>query len=121
MARYENADCVTLMAGEAIGIAKFVAVSAANTVTMADSATAAVIGVSAEGVASGESLPVALGGVVMIQLGATLSAGDEVECSTDGVAVAASGAGDFSCGTLLEGGDSGEIVPMVLNIQRLHA
>lgn len=119
MARSDNAQAVSLTAGEAISIFRFVGVSAANTVTMTDNAAADVIGVSGEAVASGDVLPVnsSQGSIVLIELGATLAAGAEVSSGTDGVAAAASTvAGEFTCGTLLEGGDAGDVVSMVLNI-----
>jgi len=122
MARYENCSAISLGAGEAISIARFVDVSAANTVTMGDAATDNIIGVSAEAVASGDTVAVAVGsGVVLIELGGTLAAGAIVECGTNGVAVASAGAGDIIGGVLLEGGDAGDLVPMVLNIQRRFA
>jgi len=123
MARYENTKAISLEAGEAISIGRFVDVSAANTVTMGDAGTDNIIGVSAEAVATvGDSVPVCVGsGVVLIELGGTLAAGAIVECGTNGVAVASAGAGDIIGGVLLEGGDSGDLVPMVLNIQRRFA
>lgn len=122
MARYENTKAISLDAGEAISIGRFVDVSAANTITMGDAGTDNIIGVSAEAVASGDTCPVAVGsGVVLIELGGTLAAGAIVECGTNGVAVASAGAGDIIGGVLLEGGASGDLVPMVLNIQRRFA
>jgi len=65
--------------------------------------------------AEGRAASVATEGVVEIELGATLAAGAEVMSSAAAVAVAVT-ATSRSHGTLLEGGDSGDIVPMLLHL-----
>lgn len=60
------------------------------------------------------------GGIAMIKLGATLSAGAEVATAADGRAVAVgSSAGDRAWGTLLEGGAANEIVAMQFGLKNV--
>ena len=80
MARYEAIQTITLISGEAITMARFVDISAANTVTMCDAAADIVVGIAAETITAAEfaeasGLPVAISGVGYIELGATLAAG----------------------------------------------
>ena len=82
--------------------------------------TTGVIGVVAETVATGLSVPVMTkhGAVVDIELGATLAADDFVMPDTGGVAVALAGVDAIGAGQLVRGGDSGDIVPMVFFVIR---
>lgn len=119
MASSDNASAISLIAGEAITIFRFIEVVDGVTVaTMCDNPADRVLGVSGESVGSGDVLPVVMtqGAIVMIELGATLGAGDAVSSGTNGVAAAATTTvNEFTAGQLLEGGGSGDIVRMILN------
>ncbi len=57
--------------------------------------------------------PISAGGISLIRLGATLSAGDLIGTGTDGRAVADAST-NYNLGILMEGGDADDIVPVLL-------
>ena len=125
MAFEEASVNISVVANEQITIYRFVdvvEVSSAAQLTMADDPADRVIGVSQESTdttvtANLQVVPVAVSGVAMIELGGTLAAGVNVSAGTDGVAVAGvTTAADYQVGPLLQGGDSGDIVAILLNI-----
>ncbi len=110
------------VAGETMAIYRFVAPQSDQTWDMADAATELISGISAMAVASGVEFPIAAfdGKIGMIELGATIAAGVMVSSGTNGVAAAASTTtNQIVVGPLLIGGDSGEIVPIVMNMRTI--
>lgn len=118
MARYENTSAVSLIAGEALPIARCVYVSGANEASLTTGAGDRPAGVTAEAVAIGDVCPVSSkqGSIVLIELAATLAAGVRVSADATGAAVAATTTVDqFTMGTLVSGGDAGDIVDMIFD------
>lgn len=110
------------VAGEAMSVYRFVDPQSDQTWDMGDDATSLIGGISAEAVASGENFGIAVfdGSIGLIELGATIAAGVMVSCGTDGVAAAASTTtNQLVVGPLLEGGDSGEIVEIQMNLRTI--
>lgn len=108
---------ISRVAGEAMSIFRFVVPTSDQTWDMGDAATALIGGISAEGVASGVEFSIAIfnGAIGKIELGATIAAGVMVSCGTNGVAAAASTTtNQIVVGPLLVGGDSGEIVDILM-------
>ena len=107
---------ITLTAGADLSASQylFVEVSAADTVTVADTAGEAVVGVLTNAPASGETASVALSGVCKLTAGAAVSAGAKVATDADGKAVAAT-AGAVIHGIALEAaGADGDIIAVAL-------
>ncbi|MAD98904.1 MAG: hypothetical protein CMB99_16380 [Flavobacteriaceae bacterium] len=79
-----------------------------------DSTGAPILGVAAHGcTADGDAFTVDIGGPgVMVELGATLSAGAYINAGAAGKAVAAE-EGEYYAGYLLEGGQDGDLVQYV--------
>lgn len=105
------------VAGEAITVYRFVDPQSDQTWDLGDAATDLIAGIAAESVASGVEFPIAIfnGAVGKIELGATIAAGVMVSCGTNGVAAAASTTtNQIVVGPLLVGGDSGEIVDILM-------
>jgi hypothetical protein len=122
MARYEDARTISMIAGEALTMARFVNVQTDETVDMADVAGDIPLGICAETVVVGDVAPIAYSGVGYIELGATVAAGAMVSAGTDGVGVAASVITDeHMVGPLLQGGDDGDIVAIMINIRSVDA
>lgn len=118
MARYESTSAVSLIAGEALPLGRIVYLSGANQVSLTTGAAVRPVGVTAEAVASGDVCPVSSkqGSMVIVELGATLAAGARVSANASGQAVAATSTVDeFTVGTLVEGGASGNLVSMILD------
>lgn len=116
----ESVVQITRIAGEAMSNHRFVNVQSDETVDMADAPADIAIGVSQEAVASGIAFPVAISGVGMVELGATINAGLMVSAGTDGVAAAASTTtNEIVCGPLLQGGVDGDIVPILLSFRTI--
>lgn len=125
MAFEEASANISIVANEQITIYRFVdivEVSSAAQLTMTDDPADRIIGISQESTdttvtANLQVVPVAFSGVAMIELGGTLAAGVNVSSGTNGVAVTGvTTAADYQVGPLLQGGVSGDIVPILLNI-----
>jgi hypothetical protein len=125
MAFEEASVNISMVANAQITIYRFVdiiEVSSASQIDMTDDPAERVIGISQESTdttvtANLQVVPVAISGVAMIELGATLAAGVNVSSGANGVAVAGvTTAADYQIGPLLQGGDSGDIVAILLNI-----
>ena len=125
MAFEEASVNISVVANEQITVFRFVdvvEVSSASQITMADDPADRVIGIAQEATdtavtANLQVVPVAIGGVSMIELGATLAAGVNVSAGADGVAAAASTtAADYQIGPLLQGGVSGDIVAILMRV-----
>lgn len=116
MAYNESCRAVTAIAGDS-GVSKyhFVVIASDGQADHAGTAQVPVDGVCGMDAAAGETFPmnVADGGIVKIELAATLAAGALVATNNAGEAIAhGSTAGDVCCGKLLEGGDDGDVVSM---------
>ena len=111
----QAAKTISGVAGTAVTVYRFVQRATDDGQYDHAGAQGRVDGVSFETVAAGDELPLAIpnGAIVEIELGATLARNAKVASAADGRAIAAvSGAGNFSAGLLLEGGDAGDVVPM---------
>ena len=97
-------------------IHKFMKINTSGQVLLQDSASGACIGVlkSVDGDATGKVVPVAVGGVTRVLASATIAVGALVSSTTAGLAVTASGA-VYPQGICLVGGDSGDIIEVLLN------
>lgn len=69
-------------------------------------------------IATGDDVHIATAGVVQVKLGANLAAGANVTANASGVAVAPT-SGDYVWGQLMEGGSSGDYVPMMINVFKI--
>lgn len=94
------------IAGEAITRRRFVKPTGDTVFAMSD-AGEVTIGVSMNDPAANEVLEIA-DGIVMVEAGAQLAAGAEVEAGTNGVAVALSSG--IKAGTVITGGAIGELI-----------
>lgn len=122
MAFEESSVNISRIAGENLTIFRFVNVQSDETIDMTDAPADIILGINQETVDSGVVAPVAISGVAMIELGATLAAGVMVSSGTDGVAAAASTTTDeIIVGPLLQGGVSGDIVAININIRSVDA
>lgn len=72
-----------------------------------------VIGAIIEAAAVDLPVTVQFGGIAKVILGATVASGARVASDADGKAITATSA-EFEFGTCLEGGDSGDIVPVAI-------
>ena len=119
----ESTVNISLISGEVVSIFRFGDVDANGAVNMADAVTDDAIGIIAETITvSGTVVPVTISGVGMIELGATIAAGARVSSGADGVAIAASAANNaITCGPLLQGGDAGDVVPILINFHQVSA
>lgn len=77
------------------------------------SAGARVDGAIANNPAADRAVEFTIGGVEMVELGGTVSPGDQIKAGSNGVALTHT-AGTFVCGVAVEGGVSGDIVPMLI-------
>ncbi len=115
---YSNAtNTVPGVAGETMAIYRLVTPQSDQTWDMADAPAELVAGISAESVADGVEFPIAIfdGSIGLIELGTTISAALMISAGTNGVAAAASTTvSELIVGPLLEGGDSGDIVPIMM-------
>jgi hypothetical protein len=114
MAFESNLSCVSMKAAGDLSAKQyyFVKVTAANSVNVAGDGELA-HGVLQDKPASGEMGSVAISGITMIKCGGTISAGGLVSSDASGTAVANSGT-DYILGVAIEGGASGEIIPVLL-------
>lgn len=123
MAYTESSRSITAIVGSAITKNRFVSIAADGQIDHAGTAQGNVDGVSGMTEATvGETVPMNLpdGGVVKIELGATLAVGALVATSTTGTAIAAgSVAGNIAWGKLLEAGVSGDVVAMQFTLKNI--
>ena len=118
MAYEEKVNCITLIAGADLSAKQnlFMAMASDGQIDPVGTAGAKSCGVLQDKpAAAGRAACVAIGGVCMIELAASLDAGAEVMSNAAGEAVAVT-ATNRSHGTLLEGGVDGDIVPMLLHL-----
>ncbi len=122
---YSNATkTIPGVAGEAVVIYRFVDPQDDQTWDKTDDPADLVSGIAAQSVASGVEFSIATfnGGIGLIELGASVSAGLMVSAGTAGVGDTASIiVSDLIVGPLLIGGDSGEIVPIIMSVRTVDA
>ena len=122
MATTDGACSLTLLAGAAFAAAdvgKLVTVSGARTVSLVSATDDTVAGILGSTAASGEGVPVLeLRGIVKIQAGATVSAGQIAVPAADGqitgvADIDAIGANVMGVGIILEAGVDGQLVEVL--------
>jgi len=91
----------------------FAAVDTDGTLIVADSSTA-IVGVFVEGAVEGKPASVQMDGVGKVMLATTLNAGVRVQSDGNGKAVAWTSLD--SPGIILQGGNSGDVVPILLGM-----
>ncbi len=118
---YEEASVnISMIAGEDLEPFRFVDVQSDETVDLATAPANIILGISQEKVDAGVVEPIAISGVAMLELGATVAAGAMVSAGAAGVGVAASTTtNEIVVGPLLEGGDDGDIVACAINIRTI--
>jgi hypothetical protein len=112
MSYNEKKRSITLLAGADLSASQFLFgnINASGQLIVAVAATAADGVIDGAGTL-GQSVPMAVEGVVEVRLGATLAAGATVASGADGRAVTA--AAGAQLGKLLAGGVADDIVPML--------
>lgn len=115
MAVIQTRDNRTFIAGEDLSAAqfKFVTLESDGQVDLADTAGENAIGVCLVGGPAGAAVTVAVSGKVMVEAGATIAAGAQVQTDADGNAATAA-AGDVVLGYALEAGVDGQIIAIEL-------
>lgn len=117
MTTTESMVCITVQAGSDLSATpnRFVLVAADGQVDLVASA-----GGDADGVllnkpaAAGRDARVAIAGVVKVEAGGNVTAGDKVQSDNAGKALTAA-SGDHVLGRALTGGASGELISVLLN------
>lgn len=122
MATSQGVKLISRVAGSAITVYRLLTQAADGAVDMVADATEKPIGVSAETVASGGTVPVAIpnGAVVKLEAGAAIAVGAELEAAGDATGRAithTSGVGDYIVGTALTAaGAAGDVISVQLSI-----
>lgn len=115
MAVMQSRDTRTEIAGEDLSSAqfKFVTLEADGQVDLADAAGEAVYGVCIAGAAAGRAVTVIRSGSVMVEAGAAVTAGDQLQTNAAGEAITAA-SGDVVVGVAKEDGVDGQIIEIEL-------
>lgn len=115
MAVMQSRDTRTFVAGEDLSSAqfKFVTLEADGQIDLADAAGERALGVLLNKPTSGKAATVAMTGKVMVEAGAAVTAGDEIQTDANGDAITAA-AGDVVLGYALEDAVDGQIFAMEL-------
>ena len=115
MAVMQSRDTRTFVAGEDLSSAqfKFVTLEADGQIDLADAAGERALGVLLNKPTSGKAATVAMTGKVMVEAGAAVTAGDEIQTDATGDAITAA-AGDVVLGYALEDAVDGQIFAMEL-------
>ena len=102
MATYEKVKIITMKTGAAVTYGEFVKVSGADVTVIAGTANTDIcIGVAQEAAAaSGDVIPIAIGGIAKVVAGATIVRGAQVTCHTTAQAITAA-SGDVVQGIAL--------------------
>ena len=114
MANTDNMQTISLEAGQDLSSSQFYFVSIASDEQVDPTGD----GAHADGVlqndpdTAGHAAEVAIGGVVKVSCGGTVTAGGAVSSDANGQAVD-SASGDVILGTALEGGSSGDVISML--------
>jgi hypothetical protein len=115
MAVMQSRDTRTMIAGEDLSAAqfKFVTLEADGQIDLADSAGENCFGVLLNKPTAGAAATVAMTGKVMVEAGASVTAGDQLQTDAAGDAITAA-AGDVVMGYALEDAVDGQIFAMEL-------
>ena len=115
MAVMQSRDTRTLIAGEDLSSAqfKFVTLEADSQVDLADAAGERALGVLLNQPTAGKAATVAMTGKVMVEAGAAVTAGDEIQTDANGDAITAA-TGDVVMGYALEDAVDGQIFAIEL-------
>lgn len=116
MAVIQTRDTRTFEAGEDLSAAQFhfVTLEADGQVDLADAAGENCIGILLNApAAAGRAATVAISGKVMVEAGASVTAGDALQTNAAGEAITAA-TGDYVMGYALEDGVDGQIIAMEL-------
>lgn len=115
MAVMQSRDTRTMIAGEDLSAAqfKFVTLEADGQIDLADSAGERALGVLLNKPTAGAAATVAMTGKVMVEAGASVTAGDQLQTDAAGDAITAA-AGDVVMGYALEDAVDGQIFAMEL-------
>ena len=115
MAVMQSRDTRTHVAGEDLSAAqfKFVTLEADGQIDLADSAGERALGVLLNKPTAGAAATVAMSGKVMVEAGASVTAGDQLQTDAAGDAITAA-AGDVVMGYALEDAVDGQIFAMEL-------
>lgn len=115
MAVMQSRDTRTFVAGEDLSSAqfKFVTLESDGQIDLADAAGERALGVLLNKPTSGKAATVAMTGKVMVEAGAAVTAGAEIQTDANGDAIAAA-AGDVVMGYALEDAVDGQIFAMEL-------
>lgn len=108
ISRIANAD----FTGSNTGIYRFVKVGSNQKVALCDSGDAA-LGVLRGKADEDQAIEVAIGGRVLVELGASVTAGSRVQSGSGGSCITLASGADL--GTALEGGVTGDIISVVLD------
>lgn len=114
---------VTLEAGSDLSsdIYKFVELASDEQVDVVSSAGGNAIGVLInEPEGAGHAATVVVAGIVRVQAGATVAAGDKVQANASGLAITAT-TGDHVLGRAINGGASGELISVLLGSHHILA
>lgn len=97
---------------------RFVSVTGAHQVGLADETTTPVGVLQNKPQATGAAATVAIRGISLVQAGAAVTAGDEIVVDTDGTGVPSgtTGAGTTVVGIAVSGGADGVLVPVLLRL-----
>lgn len=121
MAREEAVRSVTVVAGSAVTLYRFVSVAADGEVDHVATAGLMPDGVALEAAsAQGKTLPIALpdGAIVKVECGGNISRGDLIESNASGQAITfPATVGHVSCGKALEAGASGRVISVLFKTQ----
>ena len=115
MAVMQSRDTRTMIAGEDLSAAqfKFVTLEADGQIDLADAAGERALGVLLNKPTAGAAATVAMTGKVMVEAGASVTAGDQLQTDAAGDAITAA-AGDVVMGYALEDAVDGQIFAMEL-------
>lgn len=115
MAVMQSRDTRTHVAGEDLSAAqfKFVTLEADGQIDLADAAGERALGVLLNKPTAGAAATVAMSGKVMVEAGASVTAGDQLQTDAAGDAITAA-AGDVVMGYALEDAVDGQIFAMEL-------
>ena len=115
MAVMQSRDTRTFVAGEDLSSAqfKFVTLESDGQIDLADAAGERALGVLLNKPTSGKAATVAMTGKVMVEAGAAVTAGAEIQTDANGDAIAAA-SGDVVMGYALEDAVDGQIFAMEL-------
>jgi hypothetical protein len=123
MSLSESTTNVSLIASAGMTIYRFAKAHTVDGQAIVAADATSVQFITAETVNALDPVPLVVGNgaIALIELGGTLSSGDDVEPGAAGVAVASAGAGDMIAGQILQDGVIGDVVPMTFNPIRRHA